>query len=70
MTAVGISAYRDYGLLICDAEVLLQKARLVIEGPDIRAFQADVDDLVDEDKPGKRLDVIARMSWMYSKWLQ
>ncbi|KAI9044187.1 NCA2 family protein [Aspergillus affinis] len=70
ITAVGLSAYKDHGLLICDSEVLLQKAKLILRGADLRAFQEDVGDLVDQNRSGKQLDVVARMGWVYSKWLQ
>ncbi|KAH8430364.1 NCA2 family protein [Aspergillus melleus] len=70
LTAVGLSAYKDLGLLICDSEVLLQKAKMILKGADLRAFQEDVGDLVDQNRSGKQLDVVARMGWVYSKWLQ
>ena len=70
MTAVGFSAYRDHGILICDTEILLQKAKMILKGPDLRAFQEDVGDLVDQNRSGKPTDVIARMGWVYSKWFQ
>ncbi|RAK98044.1 NCA2 family protein [Aspergillus ibericus CBS 121593] len=65
----GILAFRDYGLLICNAEALLSKARTILRGTDLRSFQEDISDLIDRDRVDRQLRVVERMGWVYSRWL-
>ncbi|GLA62534.1 nuclear control of ATPase protein 2 [Aspergillus tubingensis] len=62
-------AFRDYGLLICNAEVLLSKARIILKGADLRSFQEDINELVEQDTIDRQLKVVERMGWVYSKWI-
>ncbi|KAL2796533.1 ATP synthase regulation protein NCA2-domain-containing protein [Aspergillus keveii] len=62
--------YRSRGLLICNAEILLTKAQSMLKGADLRAFQEDIGDLVDENRADKQLQVVERMLWSFSKWTQ
>ncbi|BCR99007.1 NCA2 family protein [Aspergillus luchuensis] len=62
-------AFRDYGLLICNAEVLLSKARIILKGADLRSFQEDINELVERDTIDRQLKVVERMGWVYSKWI-
>ncbi|KAL4869311.1 hypothetical protein BDV12DRAFT_185208 [Aspergillus spectabilis] len=64
----GRLSYRDHGLLICNAEILLDKARSILKGEDLHAFQDDISDLVNEYGADKQLRVAERMVWTYSKW--
>ncbi|KAL4923273.1 NCA2 family protein [Aspergillus undulatus] len=69
LTEEGRLDYRNHGLLICNAEVLLGKARTMLKGEDLRAFREDTSDLIDEDRVDKQLQIIERMAWTYSKWM-
>ncbi|KAJ0422523.1 ATP synthase regulation protein NCA2 [Aspergillus carlsbadensis] len=66
----GRLTYKSRGLLICNAEILLTKARSMLKGADFRAFQEDISDLVDEHRADKQLQVVERMLWTFSKWTQ
>ena len=65
-----VLAYRDHGLLICDAEVLLQKAEALLSGAELRAFREDVADLINQKLVVRQLEIVGRMGWVYSKWMQ
>ncbi|KAL4877248.1 ATP synthase regulation protein NCA2-domain-containing protein [Aspergillus karnatakaensis] len=64
----GRLTYRDHGLLICNAEIILHKARSMLKGRDLRAFQDDISDLLNEHRADKQLHIAERMAWTYSKW--
>lgn len=66
----GILSYHDHGLLLCDAEALLQKGRLTLSRADLGEFQKDVRALV-EVKQGveRQLQVVERMRWGYGRRL-
>ncbi|KAB8266801.1 ATP synthase regulation protein NCA2-domain-containing protein [Aspergillus minisclerotigenes] len=66
----GVLAYRDHGLLICDAEVLLKKAETLLSGAELRAFREDVADLINQRMVVRQLEIVGRMGWVYSKWMQ
>ncbi|KAL2866802.1 NCA2 family protein [Aspergillus lucknowensis] len=61
--------YKTRGLLICNADVLLTKAQGMLKGVDVRAFQEDISDLVDQNLADKQLRIIDRIAWAYSKWI-
>jgi nuclear-control-of-ATPase protein 2 len=42
----------------------------MLKGADLRAFQEDIGDLVDENRADKQLQVVERMLWTFSKWTQ
>ncbi|KAE8365655.1 ATP synthase regulation protein NCA2-domain-containing protein [Aspergillus caelatus] len=65
-----VLAYRDHGLLICDAEVLLQKAEALLSGAELRAFREDVADLINQKMVVRQLEIVGRLGWAYSKWMQ
>ncbi|KAE8374332.1 ATP synthase regulation protein NCA2-domain-containing protein [Aspergillus bertholletiae] len=69
-TSTGVLEYRDHGLLICDAEVLLKKAKTLLRGPDLHAFREDVIDLINQRMVVQQLEIVNRMGWVYSKWIQ
>ncbi|KAB8258923.1 ATP synthase regulation protein NCA2-domain-containing protein [Aspergillus pseudonomiae] len=66
----GVLAYRDHGLLICDAEILLKKAETLLRGTELRAFREDVADLINQRMVVRQLEIVGRMGWVYSKWMQ
>jgi nuclear-control-of-ATPase protein 2 len=69
-TATGLLTYKDHGLLICDTEILLQKAGSFLKGADLRAFQEDIDDLINQKTVDRQLKIVGRMGWVHSKWMQ
>ncbi|KAL4902885.1 hypothetical protein BDW74DRAFT_169412 [Aspergillus multicolor] len=69
LTAEGRLDHKNYGLLICDAEILLIKGQTILKGEDLRSFEEDVADLVNESRADKQLRIIQRMAWTYSKWI-
>ncbi|RAH82969.1 ATP synthase regulation protein NCA2 [Aspergillus japonicus CBS 114.51] len=69
VTASGTLAFKDYGLLICNTEILLQKARAMLRGADIHAFQEDINDIIGKTSAEKQIKVVERMGWVYSRWL-
>ncbi|RAH71919.1 ATP synthase regulation protein NCA2 [Aspergillus aculeatinus CBS 121060] len=69
VTASGTLAFRDYGLLICNTEILLQKAQAMLRGADIHAFQEDINDIISKRSAQKQIKVVERMGWVYSRWL-
>ncbi|KAL6231761.1 hypothetical protein BDW75DRAFT_219266 [Aspergillus navahoensis] len=68
LTGEGRLSYKDYGLLICNVEILLNRGRTMLKGEDFRSFQEDASDLVNENQAAKQLQVVQRMAWTYSKW--
>ncbi|KAE8348405.1 ATP synthase regulation protein NCA2-domain-containing protein [Aspergillus coremiiformis] len=68
-TATGLLTYRNHGLLICETEVLLRKAGTLLKGADLRAFQEDIGDLINQKTVGRQLEIIGRMGWVYTKWM-
>ncbi|KAL5332233.1 ATP synthase regulation protein NCA2-domain-containing protein [Aspergillus crustosus] len=69
LTKSGRLTYRDLGLLICNAENLLDKASSMLNGEDLRAFQGDISDLINEPRACKQLQVAERMAWTFAKWI-
>ncbi|RDW67085.1 NCA2 family protein [Aspergillus mulundensis] len=67
-TEEGRLDHKNHGLLICNAGILIGKGQTMLKGEDLRLFQEDVDDLVNENRADKQLRVIQRMAWTYSKW--
>ncbi|RAL13609.1 NCA2 family protein [Aspergillus homomorphus CBS 101889] len=69
VTASGTLSFKDYGQLICNTEILLQKAQVMLTGADIHAFQEDINDMVSKNSAKQQLKVVERMGWVYSRWL-
>ncbi|PYH97774.1 NCA2-domain-containing protein [Aspergillus ellipticus CBS 707.79] len=68
-SVTGVLTYKDFGLLVYNAEILLSKARLVLRGTDLHMFEEDICDLIEQNRIDQQLRIIERMSWMYSKWI-
>lgn len=67
-TANGILSYKDHGLLICEAELLLQKAKVNLKGTQYREFRADVGDLMNvRHGLDTKLKIVERIVWVYSR---
>ncbi|PYH47277.1 NCA2 family protein [Aspergillus saccharolyticus JOP 1030-1] len=69
MSTRGTLSFKDYGLLICNTEVLLQKAQAILGGADFHAFREDIKDIISKNSAKQQLKVIERMGWVYSRWL-
>ncbi|KAJ5464674.1 uncharacterized protein N7458_000360 [Penicillium daleae] len=62
----GMMSYKESGRLICEAEALLQKIKLVLGGIQYQEFREDVQDLLDvQSGVDKQLRVVERMRWAY-----
>ncbi|GLI80069.1 nuclear control of ATPase protein 2 [Penicillium ochrochloron] len=62
----GTMSYKESGRLICEAEALLQRVRLVLGGIQYQEFREDVQDLLDvQSGVEKQLRVVERMRWAY-----
>ncbi|KAL4976510.1 ATP synthase regulation protein NCA2-domain-containing protein [Aspergillus desertorum] len=68
LTEEGRLSHKDHGLLICNVEILLSRGRTMLKGEDLRSFQEDASDLINENQAAKQLQVVQRMAWTYSKW--
>ncbi|KAL4939558.1 hypothetical protein BDV06DRAFT_198708 [Aspergillus oleicola] len=68
-TDMGRLSYRSHGLLVCNVEVLLMKARTILKDEDFRAFREDSSDLINENRIDKQLQIVERIAWTYSKWM-
>lgn len=68
-SANGILSYEDHGVLICEAELLLQRARFSLNEPQYREFQEDIRDLMDfRQGIDRQLKVVERIRWAYSRY--
>ncbi|KAI9373999.1 ATP synthase regulation protein NCA2-domain-containing protein [Aspergillus egyptiacus] len=67
-TVDGRLTYKNQGLLFCNAEILSIKAQTMLKGEDLRAFQEDISDLINENRADRQLHIVERMAWTYSKW--
>lgn len=64
----GILSYHDHGLLLCEAESLLQKGRLTMNRAEREEFQKDVRELVKVQQGVERqLQVVERIRWGYGR---
>lgn len=68
-SANGILSYEDHGVLICEAELLLQRAKFSLNEPQYREFQEDIRDLMDfRQGIDRQLKVVERIRWAYSRY--
>jgi nuclear-control-of-ATPase protein 2 len=64
-------SYKDHGLLLCEVQVLRQKAAAVLPGNIHREFLEDIKDLIDIRAGIQRqMKVVERIIWAYAKWLR
>jgi nuclear-control-of-ATPase protein 2 len=65
----GALYYKDYGLLLCEAQVLRAVARETFPRKEYRQFLVDLEELTDIAVGVERQKgVIRRISMLYSKW--
>jgi nuclear control of ATPase protein 2 len=70
-TENGILSYKDHGLLLCEGNVLRQRALKALPGSVQREFMEDFDDLMDiRTGIERQIKVLERIQWAYSKWLR
>ena len=64
-------SYKDHGLLLCEVQVLREKAVAVLPGNIRREFLEDIKDLIDIRAGIQRqMKVVERITWAYAKWLR
>jgi nuclear-control-of-ATPase protein 2 len=64
-------SYKDHGLLLCEVQVLREKAASVLPGNIHRDFLEDLKDLMDIRAGVQRqIKVVERITWAYAKWLR
>lgn len=69
-TTTGILSYKDHGLLICEAEILRQKAQAVLPGDIYHEFHEDLTDLLDvRSGVVQQLRILDQIRWAYAKWI-
>jgi nuclear-control-of-ATPase protein 2 len=62
----GVMSHKDSGLLIYEAEALLQQVQGVLGGMQYREFREDIQDLLDVERGvDRQLRVVERMRWAY-----
>lgn len=67
----GMLSYKDHGLLLCEVQLLRERATAVLPGNVLREFVEDVNDLIDiRHGVKKQIKVVERIQWAYSKWLR
>jgi nuclear-control-of-ATPase protein 2 len=65
----GVLYYKDYGLLLCESQVLRRIARDTFPRSEYRRFLVDLEELTDIGVGVERQKgVIRRISMLYSKW--
>jgi nuclear-control-of-ATPase protein 2 len=65
----GVLYYKDYGLLLCESQVLRRIARETFPRKEYRQFLVDLEELTDIGVGVERQKgVIRRISMLYSKW--
>jgi nuclear-control-of-ATPase protein 2 len=67
----GVISEEQHGVLLCEAHLLRQRATSVLPRTIQREFLEDLDDLLDV-KAGvaRQVNVLRRIEWAYSRWLQ
>ncbi|KAK2774196.1 Nuclear control of ATPase protein 2 [Emmonsiellopsis sp. PD_33] len=65
----GILSYKDHGLLICETDVLCQKALDILPGTIYHEFKEDINELLNV-RVGvtRQLRILERVRWAYAKW--
>ncbi len=67
----GIMTEENHGMLLCETHLLRARATLVLPKAVQREFVEDLDDLLDvKAGVGRQVNVLRRIEWAYSRWLQ
>lgn len=70
-TANGLLSSRDHGLLICETQLMIEKAGSLLNGINFTDFKEDVAELLDVKRGIQNQSrVIQRIVWTYSKELR
>ncbi|KAL1955394.1 hypothetical protein VTO42DRAFT_8614 [Malbranchea cinnamomea] len=66
----GVLSYKDHGLLLCEVELLRQRARQVLPGVTYHEFQEDLAELLNVRVGVERQrKVLERIRWAYRQWI-
>jgi len=69
-TDSGMLSFKEYGLLVCEALTLRERASKTFPGQAFQDFLQDFEDLIDNHSGVKRqIRVADRIRWAYSKWM-
>ncbi|EDN11198.1 predicted protein [Histoplasma mississippiense (nom. inval.)] len=65
----GILSCKDHGLLLCETDILCQRAQNLLPGATYHEFQEDIRDLLNV-RVGitRQLRILERVRWAYAKW--
>ncbi|PGH29730.1 hypothetical protein GX50_07513 [[Emmonsia] crescens] len=65
----GILSYKDHGLLICETDILSQRAQNLLPGATYHEFREDIHELLNvRVGVARQLRVLERLRWAYAKW--
>ncbi len=64
-------SYKEHGLLLCEVHILRQRVQEVLPREINAEFLEEMNDLVDlRTGVERQVQVVDRIRWAYSKWLQ
>ncbi|PGH17542.1 hypothetical protein AJ79_01142 [Helicocarpus griseus UAMH5409] len=67
----GILSYKDHGLLVCETDVLSQKAQDLLPGATYHEFKEDINELLNvRVGVARQLRILERIRWAYAKWMR
>ena len=67
----GVLLYKDHGMLLCEVQILRQRAQRILPGEVYNEFLEEVHDLIDlRTGIDRQLHVVKRIRWAYATWLQ
>ncbi|KLJ09190.1 hypothetical protein EMPG_15383 [Blastomyces silverae] len=69
ITHDGILSYKDHGLLICETDILTQRAQNLLPGATYHEFREDIHELLNvRVGVARQLRILERVRWAYAKW--
>ena len=67
----GVLLYKDHGMLLCEVQILRQRAQRILPGEIYNEFLEDIRDLIDlRTGIDRQLHIVKRIRWAYARWLQ
>ncbi|EGC45496.1 conserved hypothetical protein [Histoplasma capsulatum var. duboisii H88] len=68
-TRDGILSCKDHGLLLCETDILCQRAQNLLPGATYHEFQEDIRELLNVRVGiARQLRILERVRWAYAKW--
>ncbi|OJD14388.1 hypothetical protein AJ78_05263 [Emergomyces pasteurianus Ep9510] len=68
-TQDSILSYKDHGLLICQTDILCQRAQNLLPGATYHEFREDIHELLNvRVGVARQLRILERVRWAYAKW--